>query len=615
MAPRGWSVTTEDRRVLLRAADGDASIVVVEGIDADDPQEAVNALRLELDPDGERRTATERRRPGRHGWDEARSFVFDGVGAKGSALHADAFRKASSWAVVFVRATPAALEKRASAVKLVLDSLRPAGTTRETFIGRAPRALDATRIAAIEQFIALAQKEAGIPGVAISLFTADRVLVEEGFGVRTLGAPERVDPDTLFLIASNTKQLTTLLLATLVDAGRFAWDSKVTSVYPAFRLADTMTTSKMEMRHLVCACTGLPRQDLEWLLGFRGSSAESTLALVASMRPTSGFGEVYQYSNVLASAAGFIAGAVVFPGTELGAAYDRAITERVFAPLGMTRTTLDFSRALADNHAAPHEEDAQGSPAVAMIDVDRAIIPLRPAGGAWSSAADLRRYVQMELALGRLPGGRALVSEENLLARRAPEVRMGADEAYGMGLRVNTEYGVPYVHHGGGLIGYKSDVFWIPSVGLGGVLLTNSSSGGLLLHPFVRKVFEELYDGASEVDDDVTSASRERRERLDEERATRELPASPAAVHALAPTYRNDALGLVRFSTDGRGTHVETGLWTSLVASRRHDDGTFSLLTVDTGASGFEFLVDPRVSPARLVMRDAQHEYVFAPVP
>ena len=71
---------------------------------------------------------------------------------------------------------------------------------------------------------------------------------------------------------------------------------------------------------------------------------------------------------------------------------------------------------------------------------------------------DLIRYVQDELALGRLPNGKQLVSAENLLMRRAPQVSLGEDASYGMGLIVDRTYGVPVVSHGGSMSGFKSNL-------------------------------------------------------------------------------------------------------------------------------------------------------------
>ena len=165
------------------------------------------------------------------------------------------------------------------------------------------------------------------------------------------------------------------------------------------------------MRH--CGRTGLPRQDFEWLFNFAGATPASSLAVLATMQPTSRFGEVFQYSNPMAAAAGFIGGALVAPGQELGAAYDAAMRQRIFDPLGMTRTTFDFARALADNHAtcmmiptARRDRGAHGHEPLIVCRCGR------PA--AWTSAR--ARYLALELADGALPDGR-LVSRR---AARAP---------------------------------------------------------------------------------------------------------------------------------------------------------------------------------------------------
>jgi Beta-lactamase len=91
----------------------------------------------------------------------------------------------------------------------VLDSLRPAGFARESFQGRTAHALDAARVQALKDFVETARTQFGVPGVAVSLFTTDSVIFEGGFGVREIGKPAPVDADTLFMIASNTKSLTT----------------------------------------------------------------------------------------------------------------------------------------------------------------------------------------------------------------------------------------------------------------------------------------------------------------------------------------------------------------------------------------------------------------------
>jgi CubicO group peptidase (beta-lactamase class C family) len=75
----------------------------------------------------------------------------------------------------------------------------------------------------------------------------------------------------------------------------------VTQLLPQFKLGNADTTRRVLVEHLICACTGLPRQDFEWLFQFKGVTPEGALATLASVQPTSKFGEMFQYSNLLGS--------------------------------------------------------------------------------------------------------------------------------------------------------------------------------------------------------------------------------------------------------------------------------------------------------------------------
>ncbi len=114
---------------------------------------------------------------------------------------------------------------------------------------------------------------------------------------------------------------------------------------------------------------------------------------------------------------------------------------RVFDPLGMGATTFDFTRALAGNHATSHAPDINGKPSLALMDLNYAVIPVRPAGGGWSSVRDMLKYVQMELNEGTLPDGTRYIAKDTLLERRRPQVPIGQDITYGMGLMVDTNTG------------------------------------------------------------------------------------------------------------------------------------------------------------------------------
>jgi hypothetical protein len=211
-----------------------------------------------------------------------------------------------------------------------------------------------------------------------------------------------------------------------------------------------------------------------------------------------------------------------------------------------------------------------------------------------------------------LPDGKQLVSSENLLMRRAPQVALGEDQTYGMGLMVDSTYGIPVVHHGGSLAGYKSDIMFLPDSGIGAVLLTNSDSGGMLLGAFRRRLLEVVFDGKLEAAGDVASQASRYKAELAKERERLVVPADPAQVARLAKHYSSKELGELDVLSQNGATTFDVGEWKSKVASRKNDDGTISFITIDPSIAGFEFVVSERAGKRVLIIRDGQHEYIFA---
>lgn len=353
----------------------------------------------------------------------------------------------------------------------------------------------------------------------------------------------------------------------------------------------------------------MPRQDLEWLFEYGKMTPDNSLALLGTMQPTSKFGELFQYSNLMAAAAGYTAGHVLFPNTDVGAAYDRAMQSYVFNPLEMNATTFDFTRALAANHAGSHSPDVDGRPARALMAVNYAVVPLRPAGAAWSSVRDMLKYVSMELASENSPTAKR-TSSEPLLERRAPQVYIGKDTSYGMGLMVDTTYGIPVVHHGGDMIGYHSDMIWLPQQNVGAVVLTNGDPGWFIRDRFRRKLLEVLFDGHPEADALLSADGNSFFSSMAAERKLLTIPADDGLSAKLARHYRNAALGDIDVSTSGTSTFFDFGEWRSEVASRKNPDGSISFLTIVPGMIGAEFVVASD-RKRTLITRDAQHEYVF----
>jgi CubicO group peptidase (beta-lactamase class C family) len=608
--PSGWSIETGKNLVILTPPEVDTHIAIVDSQPAD-AHAAVVAGWAAYKPAAKRPIKLVTPRPAREGWDERQVFDYETSPNERAVVQAVALRAGTTWTVFILDGTEPTVEKRDAPIALIYSSLRPKGYQRESFAGRKAQPLDAARIAQLKAFVESSMQQLGIPGASMALMDGGKVVYEGGFGVRELGKPERVDENTLFMAASNTKGMTTLLLSELVDENKIKWDEPVIDVYPDFKLGAAETTKKVLVKNLVCACTGLPRQDLDWLFEFKNATPESELALLGTMQPTSKFGEVFQYSNLMAAAAGYIGGHVLYPGKELGAAYDEAMQKNIFDPLGMKSTTFDYARAIAGDHASPHADDVDGKPSVASMALNYSIWPARPAGGVWTSADDLIRYVGLELAQGKLPNGKRLVSSENLLARRSAQIATGEDETYGMGLSVSRKYGVPVMSHGGSMLGFKSNFYFLPDSGVGAVLLTNSDNGSMLLGPFGRRLLEVVFDGRLEAAGDVTAQAVRHKAALAKDRERLVVPADPAEVAGLATRYSSKELGeLAVLSQDGRTT-FDFGEWKSTVASRKNDDGTISFITIDPGTDGFEFVVGKRAGKRVLIIRDGQHEYIF----
>lgn len=608
--PSGWTIESGKDLVVLTPPETDTHVAIADSAAAD-AKGAVATAWAAYKPDSKRPLKLVTPRPAREGWDERQVFDYETSPNERAVVEAIALRAGTTWTVVILDGTDPTVEKRGAPISLIFSSLRPRGYQRESFAGRKAQPLDAARIEQMKEFVQTSMKELGIPGASVALIDGGKVVYAGGFGLKELGKPDPVDENTLFMAASNTKGMTTLLLAELADERKLRWDEPAIEAYPSFKLGDADTTRKVLIRNLICACTGLPRQDLEWLFDFKKATPESEMALLGRMQPTSKFGEVFQYSNLMATAAGYIGAHLVYPDMELGAAYDQAMQKMVFDPLGMNSTTFDYARALAGNHATPHSDDVDGNPSIASMDLNYSIVPARPAGGVWTSAADLAKYVQDELSLGRLPNGKQLVSSANLLARRAPQVSEGEDATYGMGLSVSRKYGIPVVSHGGSMVGFKSNFFLLPDSGIGAVILTNSDNGGMLLGPFGRRLLEVVFDGKPEAAGDIASQAARHKAELAKERERLVIPADPAGVNALAKRYTSKELGQITVLQQDGGTTFQFDGFKSNVASRKNDDSTISFITIDPGAEGFEFVVGERSGKKVLVIRDGQHEYTF----
>ena len=608
VAPAGWTLAQGGKVVVLTPPEPGSGIALVD-VQAEDADAAVavawQAVRDEPPPP----LLKSSDRAGKDGWSKIRHYVYDAAPDNRKVI-VNAAYAGGSWLVLVLDVNGAVLYKRYSQVNTIVNELLAKGYQRESFAGKQAHELDAARLAEIAKFVSDAAGVTRVPGIGYGIIQHGKVVFAGGIGVRDIGKPAPIDADTEFLIASNTKQLTTLMLAKLVDDRTLTWDAPVTQVMPSFKLGSDDVTRQVKVKHLVCACTGLPSQDLELMLNFKALTPDKAMQLLGTMQPTTKFGEMFQYSNVMAAAGGFVGGHARYPELDLGAAFDRAMQTLVFDPLGMTATTFDDARALQANHAMPHGFDLDGKLASVPIEMNHAFAPVRPAGGAWSTVHDMLKYVAMELARGKLPDGKRYIAEAPLRAREAPQVALGKHESYGMGLMVDATYGVPVVHHGGDGFGYHSDVMWLPDHDVGAVLLTNGDGGSAIRDHFRRKLLEVLFDGHPEADQGIAAEAAEDVVSREAQRKQLTIPADPAAVAQLAGTYTNAALGTITVTRKAGRTWFQIAALGSEMGSKANPDGSISFVALEPGFAWLELIL----RGDNFVVGDSQHAYTYTPV-
>ena len=114
------------------------------------------------------------------------------------------------------------------------------------------------KLAEIDVYAQKAHVDWNIPGMALAIVKDDKVVFAKGYGIQKLGGNAKVDADTVFAIASNSKSFTTASLAILIDEKKIGgWDDKVSKYLPEFELYAPYVTKNLTIRDLVSHRVGL----------------------------------------------------------------------------------------------------------------------------------------------------------------------------------------------------------------------------------------------------------------------------------------------------------------------------------------------------------------------
>ncbi|MFN0107007.1 MAG: serine hydrolase [Bryobacteraceae bacterium] len=420
--------------------------------------------------------------------------------------------------------------------------------------------------AALDSIIEDTRKAFSAPGVAVAVVKDDATVYAKGFGLRKLGAPEPVTPDTRMAIGSTSKAFTTAAMAILVDEKKMDWDDPVRKHLPYFRLSDPLADANVTMRDIVCHRTGYSRHDALW---YRTTlSREEIIRKLEFIPLTKPFRSLYQYQNIMFLSAGESVGRIA------GGTWEDFVAARLFAPLGMTNS--DFSvrdLAKASDAAAAHVKRPSGEvEAIPYCNIDN----IAPAGSINSSVRDLSNWVRMHLS-GGMFGEKRVVSAKQIAELHAPQTVVRPDAtardlnpanqmSYGLGWMIQDYRGHHMVSHGGAIDGFRAQVTLMPEEKLGVVVLANL--GGNNMPEALRYAIVDSVLGLPKKDWNTTylaAAAKQEAEtekRRAEEIAKRKADATPSrGLAAYAGAFESKAYGPVKVVESSGKLSLEWAGW------------------------------------------------------
>jgi hypothetical protein len=357
----GWSF--DERASRLVSPEGDISGYLLERPYEKDLEALSTRVWKEIDPKFSRKIVQKSSPPPKDGWDEVHTFVYETTRREEKIIFTEIRVFKDRAYLLLLDSSIQGFEKREAQLGIISETFRPSDLRPEDLSGNRMKEFSEEHAKALDAFITQAMKDLNIPGAAVAVVQGQKVVYRGGFGVKKLGGSDKVSSQTLFMIGSVTKPLTTLMLAKLVEAGKISWETPIQKVLPAFTLADKDKAAKFLMKHAACACTGMPRADNALLFG-PVESLELSLRQLALMKPTTGLGETFQYSNQLVSVGGMAGAEAYGQGGDSFQRYERAMQDLVFDPLGMKDTRVrprknSQRRGLYILSAARNETDAR----------------------------------------------------------------------------------------------------------------------------------------------------------------------------------------------------------------------------------------------------------------
>jgi CubicO group peptidase (beta-lactamase class C family) len=299
------------------------------------------------------------------------------------------------------------------------------------------------------------------PGCSVAI-SRDGVLdYARGYGMSNLEYDVAITPESIFHVASISKQFTAFSVALLAKEGKLSLDDEVRKYITELPDYGTPVT----IRHLIHHTSGLRDQwSLLSMAGWRGDdliTEDDVLKIVARQKALNFKpGSEYVYSNT-----GYTLLAVIVKRVS-GQSLREFADARIFKPLGMTDTQFhsDHTEIVRRRTSAYQRRDEGG------WGVSIPVFDTYGATSLFTTTGDLLKWEQ-NFVDARV-GGRELIGE----IQKTAKLNDGSDSGYATGLTVGPYRGLRIVGHGGADAGYRADVVRFPDQKLAIVALCNGSS-------------------------------------------------------------------------------------------------------------------------------------------
>ena len=292
----------------------------------------------------------------------------------------------------------------------------------------------------------------GVPGVSIVVTRGGETLVQRAWGLADVASKRAADAQTVYRIASNSKQFTAALVLRAADRGKLSLGDSIGrflgQVTPEWRA--------ITIEQLLSHTSGLPGDFRQPDRAAEPRSLDSLVAMAARAPMASAPGTTFLYSNT-----GYTLLAAIVEKV-YGKPFAAALRDELARPLGLA--TLHYCDVTNDREATPYTRSFDGTSAP--------VVPIHPSqtlgnGGVCTTASDLAKWNRA------LHGGKVLsaASYAAMTTPRGAAVRGN----YGLGLYVRpAPWGTPVYLHGGQTTGYTGENGWYPAESLSVTVLYNA---------------------------------------------------------------------------------------------------------------------------------------------